>query len=70
MKDRAVAKKRSQTASREQVEFETMMGSLGTMGSIPAMIGLWAAACFIGGLIESGGPLSMASKFFSALTGI
>ncbi|MCB2184382.1 MAG: hypothetical protein KQH63_20325 [Desulfobulbaceae bacterium] len=70
MKDRAVAKKKTQTTSKEQVEFEAMMGTLGTMGSIPALIGLWAAASFVGGLIESGGPLSMASQFFSALTGI
>ncbi len=38
--------------------------------TVPAIIGIWAAACFVGGLIVSGGPLAMIKNFFSAVTGI
>ncbi len=59
--------KREKTA--EQVEYETMMGSLGTIGAVPALIGIWAAACFVSALMQSGGPWNMARSLFMALTG-
>lgn len=65
------AKQRPREISRQdQAEFEAIMGTLGTVGAVPALIGFWSAACFIGGMIASGGPLAMATSFFKALTGI
>lgn len=37
--------------------------------AIPVAIGLWAAACFVGGLM-TGGPLAMLQGFVSAVTGL
>lgn len=37
--------------------------------AIPVAIGLWAAACFVGGLM-AGGPLALVQGFVSALTGL
>jgi hypothetical protein len=45
-------------------------GSLAVMGGISALIGIWAAACFVGALITGGGPLAMATGWFSAITGM
>ncbi|MFH1214970.1 MAG: hypothetical protein V1706_00545 [Pseudomonadota bacterium] len=57
-------------SQQNQAEFEAMMSTLGTLGAVPALIGLWSAACFMGGLIASGGPWAMATGLFNALTGI
>lgn len=45
-------------------------GSLAFMGGISALIGIWAAACFVGAMITGGGPLAMASSWFTAITGM
>lgn len=66
----AKTRRKPQVSAQEQAEFEAIMGTLGTVGAVPALIGLWSVACFVGGLVESGGPVTMAKYFFSAFTGI
>ncbi|MFP3983087.1 MAG: hypothetical protein ACLFV2_05275 [Desulfurivibrionaceae bacterium] len=59
---------KAQETSRAEVEFST--GSLIATGFFTALIGIWVAACFIGGLIASGGPLAMLKSWFTAVTGM
>lgn len=40
------------------------------MGGVSALIALWAAACFVGGLISAGGPVGLAFGWFKAITGL
>lgn len=40
-----------------------------TVGIISAIIGLWGIACFVGGMIASGGPLSFVGNWFKAVAG-
>lgn len=63
-------RQRIQTNSQDQAEFEAMMSTLGTLGAVPALIGLWSTACIIGGLVAGGGPWAMTIGFFTALTGL
>lgn len=53
-----------------QAEVELSTGSLIATGLFTALVGLWVAACFIGGLIASGGPLAMLKSWFTAVSGI
>lgn len=69
MKSRVLTKNKSKAGSIDQIEYQEMMGTLGTAGAIPVLCGLWAAACLIGGMIASGGPLAMVRQFFTAITG-
>lgn len=60
-----------QVKADEQVGIDSLSkGSLAVMGGISALIGIWAAACFVGALITGGGPLAMATGWFSAITGM
>lgn len=65
-------KKRSmqRTAENAPAKVEVSRGAMMAIGAVPALIGLWAAACFVGGLIASGGPIAMAKSWFSAFTGM
>ena len=45
-------------------------GSIITMGVFSSLVGLWAVACFIGAMMTGGGPLELAQKWFSAITGM
>lgn len=67
----AIAKTKSQpkAASSLQSQVDTSNGTMATMAAVPAIIGLWAAACFIGGMISSGGPIEMVKNWFLAVTG-
>ena len=71
MKDANVqAKTKTQAKVDTQVQVELSKGAMFVAASVPATIGLWAVACFVGGLVASGGPVSMAQSFFSAVAGI
>lgn len=51
-------------------QVEVSKGALFLVTSVPTVIGLWAVACFVGGMVASGGPVSMAASFFKAVTGV
>jgi hypothetical protein len=35
-----------------------------------AIVGLWSVACFVGGVIASGGPVSFVAAWFKAVFGL
>jgi len=41
-----------------------------TVGIASAMIGLWGLACFVGGIVASGGPLSLVGNWFKSVSGM
>ena len=73
MKDTALTKKRQRVhtgaQSREGLDVLTK-GGISLMGGISALIVLWAAACFIGGLISAGGPVELAFSWFKSVAGM
>jgi len=60
----------SRTAENAPAKVEVSRGAMIALGAVPTLIGIWAAACFVGGLIASGGPIAMAKSWFSAFTGM
>ena len=66
----AKTKGQTQTKVNAQVQSDISTGAMVVATSIPAVIGLWAVACFVGGMVASGGPISMAQSFFTAVTGV
>jgi len=57
------------TSEHVGVTTEISKGAIGALGGISALIGLWAIACFVGGLVASGGPVAMAKNWLEAVIG-
>lgn len=52
------------------VDEQVMKVGAAALGLFSCTVGLWAAACFVSGLLVSGGPVSLAVAWFNAVTGI
>ena len=61
---------RTRVNDQAQVGAEVSKGAIATVGVASALIGLWAVACFVGGMLASGGPLAVCRAWISAVTGI
>lgn len=71
MKDTAV-NTRTQVKAGENVTATAEVSKAGmyTVGIVSAIIGLWGLACFVGGMVASGGPLSFVGNWFKAVAGL
>lgn len=60
---------RVRTKAEEQVSATTEISkaSIYTVGVVSALLGVWGVACFVGGLVASGGPLSFVGSWFNSL---
>lgn len=65
-------KTRTQVRTGENVSATSEVSKAGiyTISVVSALIGLWGFACFAGGMIASGGPLSFISNWFKAVAGL
>lgn len=63
-------KAQPKAASNAQAQVEASHGTMAAMAAVPTLIGLWALACLVGGLISSGGPLKLAYSWFLASSGL
>ena len=65
-------KTRTQVQTGENVSATSEVSKAGvyTIGFISAAIGIWGFACFIGGMVASGGPLSFVGNWFKAVAGL
>jgi hypothetical protein len=73
MNDTTLTKKRQVVRNAEQAGsgLDTFAkGSISVMGGVSALIALWAAACFIGGVLSAGGPVQLAFSWFRAVSGL
>ena len=66
----ARTKTRTKTTEHANVAHEVSKGTIAAMSAVPSLIGIWAAACFVGGLINAGGPLALAKSWFQAVAGM
>ncbi len=62
-----IAKTRS--AALDNANVEISKAGLNTMGIASALIGCWAVACVVSGMIASGGPVSLLLNYVSAVIG-
>lgn len=63
---------RTQVRTEEKVSATTEVSkaSVYTLGVVSALVGLWGLACFAGGLMASGGPLSFVGNWFKSVAGL
>jgi len=63
---------RIKTRTKENATATTEISRAGiyTVGIASALIGVWGLACFVGGMIASGGPLSFVGNWFKAVAGL
>ena len=64
---RTTEKERSNDSARARVEFSR--GAKATAGAAIAAVGLWSAACIVGGIISAGGPIAFVKSWFAAVAG-
>ena len=69
MKNTAV---NTQVRAGENVSASSEVSRAGvyTIGIVSAIIGVWGFACFVGGMVASGGPLSFVGNWFKAVAGL
>ncbi len=60
-------KERANDSARARVELSR--GAMATAGAAIAAVGLWSAACIVGGVISAGGPIAFVKSWFSAVAG-
>ena len=53
----------------ELVQAEMSKGAIRSLNIAGVLVGLWVAACIVGGMIVSGGPIALVKGWFSAVTG-
>ena len=71
MKETTVyARTRVRTDEKVAATTEISKAGMYTVGIVSAMIGVWGLACFVGGLVASGGPLAFVGNWFKAVAGI
>ena len=68
----ATVNTRTQVQTGENVSATSEISKAGvyTIAIVSAMVGLWGFACFIGGMVASGGPLSFVGNWFKAVAGL
>lgn len=71
MKETTVyARTRVRTDEKATATTEISKAGMYTVGIVSAIIGVWGLACFVGGLVASGGPLAFVGNWFKAVAGI
>ena len=60
---------RASASSASQIDVEVSKVGIGVIGFVSALIGIWGIACFVGGLVNSGGPFSFVKNWFGAVLG-
>lgn len=66
MKD-TITRERSEALDNASLEISKV--GIGAIAVTSTLIGCWAVACLISGMISTGGPASLASSFISAISG-
>lgn len=59
----------ARTQDASHVETEISKIGIGGFAVASGLIGLWAVACMVSGLVQSGGPLSFVKSWFGAVIG-
>jgi len=54
----------------ELVQAEISKGAIRSLNIAGLLVGLWVAACIVGGMIAIGGPIALVKGWFSAVTGL
>ena len=66
------AKNRARTGvdTSVQIQAEVSRGAVRALNIAGVIVALWVAACIVGGMIASGGPIGLIKGWFAAVTGL
>ncbi|MDP3696165.1 MAG: hypothetical protein Q8R42_08635 [Desulfocapsaceae bacterium] len=64
-----INKSRSASTAATNVSTEISKTAITTVGIVAGIIGCWAIASMIAGVINSGGPIDLATSLFRAING-
>lgn len=67
---KALTGSRTTTLETEKAVTEISRIGIVSIGVTSALIGLWSLSCMIGGMVESGGPLSLIKSWYGAVIGV
>ncbi len=65
-----IAKTRTNTKTSANTRAEVSRGAMISINTAGAVIGLWALASLVGGMVAAGGPVALVQAWFSAVTGM
>lgn len=65
----SIEKSNTQVQAKDSAITEISKASIYAFGASAAVIGCWATACLIAGMISSGGPIALAANFVKAVIG-
>jgi hypothetical protein len=65
----SITKTNEKSIATDNVSVELSKAAVGAIGVSSALIGCWAVACLVSGMISSGGPVSLVANFVSAVVG-
>ena len=60
---------KTKSAAIDNVNVELSKAGVNTIGIASGLIGCWAVACLVSGMIASGGPVSLFLNYVSAVIG-
>ncbi len=67
---KVIARPQVRVGGKVDASSEISKAGMYTVGIASALIGIWGLACFVGGMIASGGPLAFVADWFRSVTGI
>ena len=65
-----IAKTRTNTKASVDTQAEVSRGAIISINTVGVVIGLWALASLVGGMVSAGGPVALVKAWFSAVTGM
>jgi len=65
----SIAKTKTSTKTNVDAKAEVAKGALRTMGAAGVVVSVWSVASLIGGMVASGGPISLIKAWFGAISG-
>jgi hypothetical protein len=65
----AITKNQTQVKVNAQALDATAKATVALFGGASVLVGVWAAACFVGAIL-SAGPVGVLTGYFSAVTGL
>ena len=60
---------KTRSAAVDNVNVEISKAGINTIGIASGLIGCWAVACLVSGMIASGGPVTLVLNYVSAVIG-
>ncbi len=61
---------RTTVSSSDLVQAEVSRGAIRALTIAGGLVALWVAACIVGGIVVSGGPIALVKGWFAAVTGM